>query len=164
MSKPHPRSKLFAATTIIKKINKMLNKYIPQEVQQLIRIQQKWPDMVGALLYPQTWPVSLTKSVLVIHGSDPQWLHELGYLRQELLTNIHKIVPAVVRLQPRLGQVPDRDIRAHWQSSLEEQPTAVYRPVLTEVPESETIQAMASVRDVELKHAIAAARLMLGKR
>lgn len=144
----------------------LVHKYVPREAYHLFRIQQQWSELAGPSLQLQTWPASLTKNVLTIHVSDHQWLHELHYLRQELLANICQAFPRipVESLRLRLAQVPDQEMRRKWQRSQEETAAIEYQPALAELPEVETMQAMANVRDEELKHAIAAARLMLGKR
>jgi hypothetical protein len=68
------------------------------------RILARWRDLVGEALASRTWPDGLERGVLWVRVKNSSWLHQLSFLRDEL----------VVRLNHELGDPPlVREIRFH---------------------------------------------------
>ncbi|MCH9686285.1 MAG: DUF721 domain-containing protein [Deltaproteobacteria bacterium] len=131
---------------------------VPRDRVHLARLQNIWPDMVPRHLQEVAWPAKLADGRLVIHVDDNQWLHELTYLRRELLDRLRRASPAakIRELRLRVGEVevvpPPEPV-----------PEPVY-PGLPLEPERATIDAMESIDDEALRNRVAAARIALGSR
>jgi hypothetical protein len=68
------------------------------------RILARWRELVGEALASRTWPDGLERGVLWVRVKNSSWLHQLSFLRDEL----------VVRLNQELGDPPlVREIRFH---------------------------------------------------
>jgi predicted nucleic acid-binding Zn ribbon protein len=68
------------------------------------RILARWRDLVGDTLAERTWPDGLERGVLWVRVKNSSWLHQLSFLRDDL----------VVRLNHELGDPPlVREIRFH---------------------------------------------------
>lgn len=68
------------------------------------RILARWRDIVGPSLADRTWPDGLDRGVLWVRVKNSSWLHQLSFLRDDL----------VVRLNRELGDPPLlQDIRFH---------------------------------------------------
>ncbi len=68
------------------------------------RILARWRDIVGESLGDRTWPDGLERGILWIRVKNSAWLHQLSFLRDDL----------VVRLNRELGDPPlVREIRFH---------------------------------------------------
>ncbi len=131
---------------------------VPRDRVHLARLQNVWPDVVPRHLQQVAWPARLAKGNLVIHVDDNQWLHELTYLRRDLLGRLRQAAPAaeLTELRLRVGEVevvppPEPVPEPHI-------------PGLPIEPERETIDAMEAIGDTTLRDAVAAARLALGSR
>jgi len=121
-------------------------------------MQNAWPGLVPRHLQEVAWPAMLTDGRLYVHVTDNQWLHELSYLRRELLANLRRACPTagLRELRLRVGEV-----------ELVPPPERVRDPVvpgLPREPERATIEAMEAIEDTTLRDAVAAARLALGSR
>lgn len=131
---------------------------VPRERVELARLQNAWPRLVPRHLQEVAWPAGLVDGKLVVHVDDNQWLHELAYLRRELLDKLRRACPTagLRELRLRVGEV-----------ELPPRPEPAPEPVipgLPREPERATIEAMEAIDDARLRDAVAAARLALGSR
>lgn len=131
---------------------------VPRDNIELARLQNAWPRLVPRHLQEVAWPAWLTEGRLLIHVDDNQWLHELTYMRQDLLGKLRRACPTAglrdlrlrvgeVEIVPRPEPVPEPKI-----------------PGLPLEPERATIDAMEAIEDATLRDAVATARLALGSR
>jgi predicted nucleic acid-binding Zn ribbon protein len=67
-----------------------------------------WPTVVGAQIARHACPRSLHRGRLVVHVTDPVWLHQLSMLRHRLVGALNaKLSEATVReMVLRIGEVP----------------------------------------------------------
>lgn len=131
---------------------------VPRDRVELARLQNAWPRLVPRHLQEVAWPAALGSGRLVLHVDDNQWLHELSYMRHDLLAKLRRACPTagLRELRLRVGEV-----------ELVPPPEPVPEPVvpgLPREPERATIEAMEAIEDPELRDAVAAARLALGSR
>lgn len=133
-------------------------KTVPRDRIELARLQNVWPRLMPPHLQEVAWPSWLGKGRLLVHVSDNQWLHELTYMRRDLLGKLRRACPTarLHDLRLRVGEVevvpppvpvPERNV-----------------PSLPVEPERATIDAMKAIDDQRLRDAVAAARLALGSR
>ncbi len=131
---------------------------VPRDTIELARLQNAWPGLVPRHLQEVAWPARLVDGRLLIHVDDNQWLHELTYLRHDLLGRLRRACPSarLKELRLRVGEV-----------ELVPAPEPVPEPTipgLPREPERATIDAMEAIDDATLRDAVAAARLALGSR
>jgi predicted nucleic acid-binding Zn ribbon protein len=67
-----------------------------------------WPTVVGSQISRHTCPRSLHQGRLVVHVTDPVWLHQLSMMRHRLVgaLNAKLSEPAVREMVLRIGEVP----------------------------------------------------------
>jgi len=67
-----------------------------------------WPTVVGAQIARHACPRSLHRGRLVVHVTDPVWLHQLSMLRHRLVgaLNARLSEPAIREMVLRIGEVP----------------------------------------------------------
>lgn len=135
-----------------------VRRHVPSPKVRLLRLQSVWDDVATPRVAERTWPARITGSELSVAVQDNQWLHELAYLRQDLLDRIRRQVPeaGIESLRLRLGRVPKE------RPAQSPPPPAPFRPGLANQPPSETIETLSAVRDAELRDLAAAARMTLG--
>jgi hypothetical protein len=136
--------------------DKALRSIVPADRLRLVRVQIAWVDVLPTRLAKVASPAAIDGGTLVVHVVDNQWLHELQYLRADLLDRIREGAPeaGVDALRLRVGEVAPLPARA-------EREVAVTTPVLPLQPDTATLDAIASVRDDGLRGAIATARQAL---
>ena len=132
---------------------------------RLMQVRELWPRIAGpggAALEAHSWPASVSGDLLTLNVHDSQWLHELTYLRQDLLRRLQALAPAAElgALRLRLGEVLPVAERPQpepirW--------TPLPPPRLSPEPDEETRRALDAVHDPELKQILAGARIMLGR-
>lgn len=137
-----------------------VEKLVPTERLRLIRVQMAWDEIAPGHLREVAWPAALRDAQLVLHVVDNQWLHELTYVREDLLGRIRRACPAegIGELRLRVGAV---------RPAMREPPFAPSpAPVvaLSDEPARETIDALQSVEDQALRQAMANARMALSRR
>lgn len=158
MARPRKRDNHGRATRASDLAWREILKTVPRERIELARLQNAWPRIVPRHLQEVAWPAWLSEGKLVVHVDDNQWLHELTYLRRDLLAKLRRACPSarLRELRLRVGEVevvpppepvPDPSI-----------------PGLPREPERATIEAMEAIEDGRLRDAVAAARLALGSR
>lgn len=133
-----------------------LRKIVPDERVRLVRLQLAWDDVMPARLRGVAAPAGVDGELLVVHVRDNQWLHELAYLRSDMLARLHAQCPQarISTMKLRVGLVP------------EPPPPIPVEPVQEKVrlsmqPEAGTLAAISDVGDEGLRHVIATARLAL---
>lgn len=131
---------------------------VPRERVELARLQNAWPRLAPRHLQEVAWPAALVDGRLYVHVDDNQWLHELSYMRHDLLAKLRRACPTagIKELRMRVGEV-----------ELVPPPEPVCElkvPGLPREPERATIEAMEAIEDATLRDAVAAARLALGSR
>jgi hypothetical protein len=133
-----------------------LRKIVPEERVRLVRMQLVWDDVMPIRLRGVAAPAAVDGETLVVHVRDNQWLHELAYLRSDLLARVQQHCPRgrVGTLKLRVGQVPEPPPPIPPAAPAE-------RVRLPMQPPGETLDAIAAVGDDGLRHAIATARQAL---
>lgn len=135
-----------------------LSKIVPSERLALTRLQIAWAAEVPQRVQRVAWPAAWTRGgELVIHVRDNQWLHELTYLRSDLLGTLRRACPEV--------KVPDLRLRVgvvEVTPPPEAEPDR-RAPALPAEPDRATVDALQSVDDPELRQAMANARLALSR-
>ena len=136
-----------------------LERHIPADRLLITRLRLAWPTLVPPALVSRTWPYGLERGqTLVIAVQDNQWLHELTYLRADLLDRIRQHVgQGVDNLRFRLGEMP---------AAVEDPPERVSPPRMQPMnaePSPATLDALERIHDGSLRHAIASARVALSR-
>jgi hypothetical protein len=136
--------------------DKALRAIVPADRLRLVRVQIAWADALPARLLRVASPVAIDDHTLVVHVADNQWLHELQYLRSDLLDRIREAIPdgGVTQLRMRVGEVAPIE-------KPEPPPPVQQRPVLSLQPATDTLEAIASIPDDGLRDVIATARQAL---
>lgn len=139
--------------------SRLLSRHVPRDQMRLSRVREVWEEAATAKVAERAWPSAVSGDELLIDVHDNQWLHELTYLRQDLLARIRARCPVaeIGRIRLRLGPVPRRPARA---AEPEEPPRA---GILPPEPSADTRQALDSVSDPDLRNLIAGARVALGR-
>lgn len=158
MARPKKRDNHGRATRASDLAWREVLKTVPRDRLELARLQIAWPRLVPRHLQEVAWPAWLGEGRLTVHVDDNQWLHELTYLRRDLLTKLRRACPTarLRELRLRVGEV-----------EVVPPPVPVPDPAvpgLPREPERATIEAMESIDDPQLRDAVAAARLALGSR
>lgn len=137
---------------------KAIASIVPRHRLAALRVQLAWPDAVPRHLVRVAMPVAFDGTTLVIHTIDNQWLHELTYLRADLLSRLREHLPGmdIGALKIRVGEVPP---------PLPPPPVERVAPsiVLPMQPARETLDAIAEIEDPGLRSAVATARQALTK-
>lgn len=156
--KPRKKRKKRGPVDLGKLVYEQLRKHVPLGALRLERLQQRWPQLVTPRIAKRTWPAKLYGKRLLVLVHDNQWLHELGYLRQDILDRVNREMPDahVDDLILRLGKVPAPRVPDPGPADVPRKP-----PLSGEVPQS-TRQAIDAVKDPELRAAIQAARAAFG--
>lgn len=161
MARPRARSPV--PSPLAAALWELVRRHVGPDMIRLMQVRDVWPRVAGARFEVHTWPASIAGETLVVHVHDSQWLHELTYMRQDLLRRLTELVPAsapkVLRL--RLGEVvPLAARRAEEPAPL---PPPLPYPHFSAEPDEATRRALDAVADPELKQIIAGARIMLGR-
>jgi hypothetical protein len=132
---------------------------VPRERLRLTRVQIAWTSIAPGRLREVAWPGAVSSGTLTVHVLDNQWLHELMYMRAELLERVQKSCPAagIEALRLRVGPLAELPPEAPPRP----EPAA---PTLSAEPDPETIAALKSIGDGRLRQTMANARLALSGR
>ncbi len=68
---------------------------------QLYSLWEQWPDLVGPAIAKNAHPVAIKQTLLLINVSSAPWMHQLQYLKSELIE----------KLNNALGREAVKDIR-----------------------------------------------------
>jgi hypothetical protein len=71
---------------------------------ELFAIRKEWHNLVGQTLAAHTFPDSLKSKTIFINVDTPQWLHHLGFYKQEILEKLKAYNITEVRF--KLGKLP----------------------------------------------------------
>jgi predicted nucleic acid-binding Zn ribbon protein len=141
----------------------LVRRHVGPDTIRLMQVREVWPRVAGPNLEAHAWPAAVASDTLIVHVHDSQWLHELTYMRQDLLRRLQALVPtaelAVLRL--RLGEVIPVAQRHLPEAA---RPAPLPPPRLSPEPDEATRRALDAVSDPELKQILAGARVMLGRR
>jgi hypothetical protein len=132
---------------------------VPPDRLRLTRIQIAWPEIAPGRLQRVAWPVVVGGGTLTVNVIDNQWLHELLYMKLELLERIQQRCRAaeIDGLRMRVGEVPEP-----WP-----EPEPLPDPVVASLPDEparDTVAALNDVEDPRLRQAMANARMALSHR
>lgn len=90
------RSRVHRATDLVAKL---LGRHgVARELREH-RLLSRWPEIVGERVAARAWPDGLSKGVLWVRVANAAWLHELSFLRDQIIVRANQIVgdPPVVR-------------------------------------------------------------------
>lgn len=141
----------------------LVRRHVGAETIRLMQVRDAWPRVAGPHLEAHAWPAAIAGDTLIVHVHDSQWLHELTYLRQDLLRRLQTLAPAAElgALRLRLGEVLPVALRPQPEAI---RATPLPPPRLSPEPDEATRRALDAVHDPELKQILAGARIMLGRR
>ena len=54
------------------------------------RVFTMWEQLVGRRIGKRTWPQSISRGVLAVGVANSSWLHQLSFMKDELLDQIHR--------------------------------------------------------------------------
>src|SRR5690606_11750103 len=69
-------------------VDEVLQRHVPEEVQRLSRLRNLWIELFPTSFADHVWPMLVQGGRLVVHVHDSQWLHEMTYWRQEVLSRL----------------------------------------------------------------------------
>ncbi len=138
----------------------MLKAYGLTEELRAQRIVADWEALVGARIAQHTRPLGITRRVLRVQVASSAWLHELGLLKQPLLTKLWQALG-----EPRLFDELSLQLAGRDRSQVT-RPTAVRRappprrqPPPGDADPGQILEETAAVQDEELRGLIAGVRL-----
>jgi hypothetical protein len=136
---------------------------VPEEVQRLSRLRNLWIQLFPASFADHVWPMLVQGGRLLVHVHDSQWLHEMTYWRQEVLSRLRSTWPEVGLeiIEAYVGPLPPLSDRRPSPPRIVPPPRRV-SPLDSHVP-AETVDALNAIQDPELREALAQARLMMGR-
>ncbi len=82
-------------------LDRLMKSYARQSQQDLRRIWQCWEAAVGTAVAQNTRPAQLRDGRLVVNVASPAWLHQLQFLKRELIDKLNR----------RVGKALVEDIR-----------------------------------------------------
>lgn len=140
----------------------LLSHRVPDRALRIAKLRECWPTIATQGVARMAWPADIVHGELILHVQDNQWLHELTYLRQDLLARIRAGCPAakIESLRIRLGAVPGTPT-ARGEPAPAVEPG---RDVLPAQPSADTLSALEDVGDPDLREVIAGARVALSRR
>lgn len=144
-------------------VESAIARHVPSELARLTRIRNLWLELFPASFADHVWPMLVQGGRLIVHVHDSQWLHEMVYWRQDVLTKLRAAWPEceIEIVDGYVGELPPLHERR-----LTEPPAPVpvdRSPVLEPEVPSETIEALHAIRDPQLRETLARARMMLGR-
>ena len=83
----------------------MLDRRLPRGQIRLQRARLVWSELVPAAFAAHVWPGTLRRGTLTLLADDGQWLHELTYLKSDLLARLRERAPelGIERIEARLA-------------------------------------------------------------
>jgi predicted nucleic acid-binding Zn ribbon protein len=161
---PRPkRRRAVAPTQIAAALWAVVRQHVHGDTIRLLHVQDVWARVAGPQLAARTWPTAVHGDTLIVHVHDSQWLHELTYMRQDLLQRLDVLLPGAAPklLKLRLGEVLPVAQRPVPESP--PPPPKLAPPRFSPEPDAGTRAALDAVADPELKQILAGARVMLGR-
>ena len=144
-------------------IEEVLQRHVPEEVQRLSRLRNLWIQLFPGSFADHVWPMLVQGGRLLVHVHDSQWLHEMTYWRQEVLSRLRAAWPeaGIEIIEAYVGPLPPLSERRP--SPPRDTPPPRRIPVLEADVPSETLDALNAIQDPKLREALARARLMMGR-
>jgi hypothetical protein len=144
-------------------VAEVIARHVPIELARLVRLRNLWLELFPPSFTDHVWPMIVQDTRLIVHVHDSQWLHEMTYWRQNVLTKLHERWPdaGIEQLEGYVGELPPLHERRTPQPTF---PPTVERPSVlpADVPR-ETIEALNAVTDPQLRETLARARMVLGR-
>lgn len=135
--------------------DKAIRAIVPADRLRLVRLEIAWADAMPEHVARVAAPVGFDGTTLVVHVLDNQWLHELQYLRSDLLDRVRLWDGGpIAAIRFRVGDVVPM-------TAAPERPVVLTTTPLPAQPASETLAAIAEVENDDLRGAIATARQAL---
>lgn len=163
-----PKQKRRGRVELAAVVDEVLQRHVPAEVQQLSRLRNLWIELFPASFADHVWPMLVQGGRLVVHVHDSQWLHEMTYWRQEVLSRLRAASPepepgelGIEILEAYVGPLPP--LAERRPPPPRELPTIHHPPPLDPEVPAETLEALKAIRDPQLREALAQARWMLGR-
>ncbi|MFO7562903.1 MAG: DciA family protein [Enhygromyxa sp.] len=158
-AKPKRRGRIELATVV----EEVLQRHVPEEVQRLSRVRNSWIELFPTSFADHVWPMLVQGGRLVVHVHDSQWLHEMTYWRQEVLSRLRDTEPplGIEIIEAYTGPLPPLSERRPPPPP--EVPPVHHEPVLDPEIPSETLDALKAIQDPKLREALAQARWMMGR-
>ncbi len=69
-------------------------------------VRSKWADIVGPPIAVHTFPDTIRGKVLTIIVDTPQWMHHLGFFKEDILEKLKSYKIDEIRF--RLGRLPEK--------------------------------------------------------
>ncbi len=159
-----PRVRRLGRVDVPSIVASVLDRHVPPELQRLTRIREIWAELLPRNFTDAVWPMLVQAERLIVHVHDSQWLHEMTYWRQDVLSRLREEWPesGIERLDAFVGELPPLAQRRPAAPVLAPIPVRV--PVLASEVPSETVEALNEIRDPRLRDALAQARWILGTR
>lgn len=158
-----PKQKRQGRIELATVVNEVLRRHVPEEVQRLSRLRNLWIELFPVSFADHVWPMLVQGGRLVVHVHDSQWLHEMTYWRQEVLSRLRGAEPelGIEIIEAFVGPLPPLNERRPPPPPelLPPRRVAALEP---EVP-AETLDALKAIRDPKLREALAQARWMMGR-
>lgn len=137
----------------------LVRNHVAPDRLRLIKIQEAWERIVGPKVAVRTWPAVVSDGRVWVDVDGHQWLHELTYLRADMLRRLQAFWPSAqfVDLRLRAGVVPRRT---------RPQPTptsTLAMPRFARELDAGTAAALTAVADPELRNILAGARASLAE-
>lgn len=135
--------------------DKAIRAIVPADRLRLVRLQIAWADGMPDHVARVAAPVGFDGPTLVVHVLDNQWLHELQYLRADLLDLVRQWDRGTISMiRMRVGEVVPL-------IATERPAPAVLESPLPAQPAAETLAAIREIESDDLRRAIATARQAL---
>ena len=71
-------------------INKILQSGIRQQDAPLLQVWELWDRAVGEIIAENARPAAFKGKILLVHVNSSPWLHQLSFLKKELLAKINR--------------------------------------------------------------------------
>lgn len=75
-------------------LDQALNEYRPSADTGMTAIWELWNDVAGAALAQNAKPGSFNNGILIVHVSSSVWMHQLKFLKKELMTTLNHALGA----------------------------------------------------------------------
>jgi hypothetical protein len=62
---------------------------------QLVRIRQAWNQVLDAGVRDNAQPAAINKTTLLVHVTSSPWLHQLQFLKKDILSRLKGELPAM---------------------------------------------------------------------
>lgn len=123
------------------------------------RIVADWDALVGPRIAQHARPLGITRRVLRVQVSSSAWLHELGLLKQPLLTTLWQALGEPRLFDDLSFQLAGRDRSVASRPSSVRRAAPVHHRAPGDAEPGQILEETAAVQDEELRRLIAGVRL-----